>query len=168
MFPFPHLTSSSNRQWTPPVFTVRSTRLRISAAAERHSSSVRRVQWLSGYSHRQMRFDAGPSFHSLNRYPRVEYLHYALGSAYDTTFVFGRTHRLQTADMNSCPPLRLIRFRHNRAGNGTGLARYRLHCISRNCPFNESTVRSKSTSRSTPTNLPAVSIMPSLLSLIGC
>ncbi len=112
-----------------------------------------------------MGFDAGPSFHSQNRHLRVEYLPYTPGLAYDTTFVFGRTHRLQTADMNSCPPLRLTRFRHNRVESGSALARYKSHCIFRNCPFNESTVRSKSPSRSVLKDLPAVSIMSSLLSL---
>jgi len=79
--------------------------------------------------------------------------------------VFGRTHRLQTVDMNSCLPTRLTRFRHNRIGNGSTLARYKSHCILRNCPFKESTVRSKSMSRSVLKDLPAVSIISSLLSL---
>src|SRR6185295_13143322 len=87
------------------------------------------------------------------------------GSAWDTIFVFGRAGRLQTADINSCPPLGLTRFLHNRAGNGSALARYKSHWILRSSPFKESTVCSKSMSRSVPMNLPGVSMMSSLPSL---
>src|SRR6476661_4598770 len=86
-----------------------------------------------------------------------------LGQHGPTILVFGRARRLQTADINSRPPFGLTRFRHNRIDSGSALARYNSHCISRNCPFKESTVRSKSTSRSTSTDLLAVSII-SLLS----
>ena len=144
---------------TPPAFSTRSIRLRRPATAETHSSSARRVRRLNGSSHRRKRFVAGPSPHSQNRRGQVACTSYPLESAWDTTFVFGRARRLQTADMDSCLPLRLTRFRHNRSGSGSALARYNSHCISRNCPFKESTVRSKSTSRSVPKDLPAVSII---------
>jgi hypothetical protein len=149
---------------TPPAISIRNIRLRKPAAAERHSSSAHRVRLLNGSSHRHRQFVAGPPPHSQNRRRRLECPSYALGSAWDTIFVFGRARRLQTADMNSCPPLRFTRFRHNRTGSGSALARHNSHCISRNCPFKEFTVRSKSTSRSVPKDLPAVSIMSSILS----
>jgi hypothetical protein len=154
-------TEASER--TPPAFSTRSTRLRRPAAAERHSSSARRVRRLNGSAHRRKPCVDGPPPHSQHRRRRVACPSYALGSAWDIIFVFGRARRLQTADMNSCPPLRLTRFRHNRTGSGSALARYNSHCISRNCPFKESTVRSKSTSRSVPKDLPAVCIISSLL-----
>jgi len=161
-------SNAASRGRLPPAFSTRSTRLRRPAAAVRHSSSARRVRRLNGSSHRRRRFGAGPPPHSQNRRRRVVCPSYALGSAWDAIFVFGRAHRLQTADMNSCPPLRLTRFRHNRTGSGSALTRYKSHCISRNCPFKDSTVRSKSTSRSVPKDFPTMSIMSSLLSLTGC
>jgi hypothetical protein len=148
---------------TPPMFSTRSTHLRRPAAAEKHANSARTVRRLNGLSHRRRQFVAVPPRHSQNRHRRADCPSYALGSAWDTIFVFGRARRLQTADMNSCPPLRLTRFLHNRTVSGSTLARYNSHCISRNCPFKESTVRSKSTSRSVPMDLPTVSIRYSLL-----
>ena len=142
--------------------------IRRPAAAERHSSNARRVRRLNGLSHRRRQFVAGPPSHSQNKRRRVACPPYALGSAWDTIFLFGRAQRLQTADMNSCPPLRLARFRHNRTGSGSALARYSSPCISRKRLFKEFTVRSKSTSRSVPKDLPIVSMMSSLLSLTGC
>lgn len=156
------------RSRTPPAFTTRSTRLRRPAAAERHSSSARRVRRLNGISRRRRQFVAGPPSHSQNRRRRVACPSYALGSAWDTIFLFGRARRLQTADINSCPTLKPARFRHNRTDSGSALARYKSHCILRNCPFKESTVRSKSTSRIVPKGLPTVSMMSSFLSLTGC
>ena len=145
--------------------STRSTHQRRPAAAERHASSAHRVRRLNELSRRCRQFVAGPPFHSQNRRRRVACPSYALGLAWDTIFVFGRARRLQTADMNSCPPLRLARFRHNQTGRGSTLARYNSPCISRNRPFKESTVRSKSTSRSVPKDFPIVSILSPLLSL---
>ena len=149
--------------YTPSAFSTRSTRRRRPAAAERRSNSAHTVRRLNGSSHRRRPFVAGPPSHSQNRRRRLECPSYALVSAWDIIFVFGRARRLQTADMNSCPPLKLTRFRHNRTGSGSALGRYSFHCISRNCPFKESTVRSKSTSRSVLKDLPAVCIISSLL-----
>ena len=115
-------TSSSS---TP--FSTRNTRLRRPAVPERHSSSAHRVRRWNGLSHRRKRFATGLPSHSQNKRRRVAYPSYALGSAWDTIFLFGRARRLQTADMNSFPPLRLARFLHNRAGNGSVLARYKSH-----------------------------------------
>ena len=161
-------SNAASRGRLPPAFSTRSTCLRRPSAAVRHSSSGRRDRRLNGSSHRCRRFGAGPPPHSQNRRRRVACPSYTLGSAWDTIFVFGRAHRLQTSDMNSCPPLRLTRFRHNRTESGSALTRYKSHCISRNCPFKDSTVRSKSTSRSVPKDFPTVNIMSSLLSLAGC
>ena len=66
---------------TPPAFTTCSTRLRRPAAAERHSSSARRVRRLNGSSHQYRRFGAGSPFHSRNRRRRVASLSYTLERA---------------------------------------------------------------------------------------
>jgi hypothetical protein len=145
--------------WIPPVLSTRSILFRKPAVAERHSSSAHRVQRWNESSHRHMKSEVGLAFHSRNRRRRGICSSYALGSAWTTILVFGRARRLQTADINSRPPLGLTRFRHNRIDSGSSLARYNSHCISRNCSFNESTVRSKSTSRSAPNDLLAVSII---------
>ena len=143
-----------------PAFTIRSTPLRRPAAAEWHSNSARTVQRLNGSSHRHRRFGSGLPFHSQNRRRQVARQPYRLGSTWDTSFMFGRTHRLHTVDINSCPPLRLTRFRHSRTESGSDLARYNSRCILRTCPFKKSTVRSKSTSRSALKDLPGINIMP--------
>ena len=126
------VTASLSRRRKHPSFSIHSTHQQRPAAAERHSSNTHTVRRLNGSSHRHRQFGAGPVPHNQNRRLRVTCPSYTLESAWDTILVFGRTRRLQTADMNSCPPLRLTRVRHNRTGSGSALARYRFHCISRN------------------------------------
>ena len=155
-------TSYSSRRKDSLSCSIHNTQLRRPAVAERHSNSTHTVRRLNGSSHRDRRFGAGPPFHSLNRRRRVACQPYTLGSTWDTSFVFGRMHRLHTADINPCPPLRPTRFRHSRIGIGTALARCNSPCILRTCPFKKSTVRSKSTSRSPLKNLPVTNILPSL------
>ena len=141
--------SHASRQQCSPSLSIHSTHLRKPTAAERHFNSARTVRLLNGSSHRRRRFGAGPPLHSQNRRRQATCPSYALGLTLDIIFVFGRTRRLHTADINSCPPLRLTRFRHSRTESRSTLARYNSLCILRTCPFKKSTVRSKSMRRST-------------------
>ena len=139
----------SSRQKDSLSCSIHNTQLRRPAVAERHSNSAHTVQRLNGSSHRRRRFGAGLPFHSQNRRRQATCPSYALGLTLDIIFVFGRTRRLHTADINSCPPLRLTRFRHSRTESRSTLTRYNSLCILRTCPFKKSTVRSKSMRRST-------------------
>src|SRR5689334_21120104 len=61
-----------------------------------------------------------------------------------TILVFGRTCLLQTTDIKLLPCRGLNRFFQRRSVSECPLASPSLHCISRNRPFNVSTVRSRS------------------------
>ncbi len=148
--------------------STHNTRLRRPAAAERHSSIAHRARRLIWSFRRCRDFVVGPVFRSQNRSRLAASPYYVLGLALSTILVFGRAHWLQTADMNSCPPLRLTRTRHSRIGSGSTWALYRSHRIIRSCRFIESTVCSKSIRLSVRVNLPAASIVFSLLRYLTC